>query len=232
MSTFEIAPENITNVDEWLQCRLGKVTASRAADVVRRTKTGWAASRANYRMEIIAERLTGMRIERYQSQAMVWGQQTEGDAIARYSATHGARVDVSSWFVPHSTIRMAGCSPDGLVGTDGMVQVKCPETKTHIETLLSKEVDEDYIKQVQWEMACCKRQWSDFISYDPRLPQSLRLFVQRVYRDDVLISSMEEMVLSFLDEIEEAIISLGGFALDAAEHLRNRLAAKPETEKV
>lgn len=213
MSTSDTSPEGIDDVESWLKARMGKCTASRVADAIRKTKTGWAASRGNYRMEIIAERLTGMRIEKFQSQAMMWGQQTEPDAVARYNAHSPNPVDTSSWFVPHPTVKDSGCSPDGLVGADGMVQIKCPETKTHIETLLSKEVDPDYIKQIQWEIACCGRQWSDFISYDPRLPQPLRMFVQRVYRDDGLIAQMESMVREFLSEIDSAIKSLGSFEL-------------------
>lgn len=223
MSTFDsIPPEGITNVDEWLACRLGKVTASRVWQVVKRTKTGWSAYRENYKMELIADRLTGMVRDTYKSEAMLWGQQTEPDAIARYNASAGVTVNTSTWFLPHPKLAWAGCSPDGLVGDDGMVQVKCPDSKTHVETLLGKEPDPDYVTQCQWELACSGRQWNDLLSYDPRVPSPIRLYRFRVHRDDVLIAQLEEMVRVFLDEIAIAIASLGTLAFEYAAQSPDR----------
>lgn len=210
MATFDsIPPEGITNVDEWLACRLGKLTASRAADAFRRTKTGWSKERENYKLELICERLTGMAKPVFQSEAMIEGQQREHDALARYAAHCGAKIE-TPWFVAHPTIKFAGCSPDGHVGDDGMVQIKAPLAHTHLRTLLTKEIDPDYIVQMNWELACNpKRQWNDYVSYCPTFPQPLRMFTRRIYRDDVLIAGMEEMARAFLAEIEDTIKSLG-----------------------
>lgn len=222
MATFDsIPPEGITNVDEWLACRLGKLTASRAADAFRRTKTGWSKERENYKLELICERLTGMSKPVFQSEAMLEGQAREHDALARYAAHCGAKIE-TPWFVAHPTIKFAGCSPDGHVGDEGMVQIKAPLAHTHLRTLLTKEIDPDYIVQMNWELACNpKRQWNDYVSYCPTFPQPLRMFTQRVYRDDVLIAGMEEMARAFLAEIDETIKSLGPLPNYEATFLQN-----------
>jgi putative phage-type endonuclease len=212
MSTYDtVPPEIVDDQEAWMRARVGKATASRIADAVRRAKTSWSASRATYRMELIAERLTGMKKETYVSQAMAWGLETEKHARDAYETRYGTQVATTVLFVSHPSIKMSGASPDGFVGLDGLFECKCPETRTHIETLLNKEIDPDYIKQMQWQMACAGCGWCDFVSFDPRLPLPLQLYVERVYRDDVLISSMEEMVKTFLTEIDESIVSLGEF---------------------
>lgn len=185
---------------EWHARRLGKVTASRLADVVAKTKSGWGASRANYMAQLVAERLTGARTEGFTSAAMQWGIDQEPLAIAMYSFEHDAHVSPSD-FVDHPRIEMSGASPDGLVGDDGMVEVKCPNTATHIDTLLNESIPEKYLLQMQWQMACCERQWVDFCSFDPRMPADLQLWVKRVARDDSRISELETMVAQFLDEL-------------------------------
>lgn len=192
---------------EWFAARLGKVTASRIADVVVKTKTGWGASRSNYEAELIAERLTGVQAEQYINAAMKWGTETEPsarDAYAFYADTDVERVG----FVEHPRIQMSGASPDGLVGPDGLVEFKCPNTATHLATLLEEAIDARYIKQMQWQLACCQRQWVDWVSYDPRLPESMRLFVRRVKRDDALIAELEKAVVDFLKEIDMKVGAL------------------------
>lgn len=193
--------------DEWFQARLGRVTASRVADVIARTKTGWGASRANYLAELVAEILTGVTAERFSSAAMAWGSEFEPDARAAYEFQTGADV-VEVGFVPHPSILMSGASPDGLVGEDGQLEIKCPNTATHIETLLSRAIPAKYITQVQWQMACTGRQWCDFASYDPRLPEEMKLWVRRVPRDAAMIAGLEADVTEFLTELDEKILAL------------------------
>lgn len=185
---------------EWHEIRLGKVTASRVADVVAQTKTGWGASRANYAAELVAERLTGKAADRFSSAAMQWGTDTEPQARSAYSFFCDQAV-LEVGFVEHPTITMAGASPDGLVGDDGLVEIKCPNTATHIATLLGSPIDDKYNKQMQWQMACTGRKWCDFASFDPRLPVEMQLHVTRVARDDEFIADLEAKVKDFLSEI-------------------------------
>ena len=193
--------------DDWFKARLGKATANRVADVVARTKSGYGASRANYMAELICERLTGARGESYQNAAMLWGTEQEPAARAAYEALTGALV-VETGFVPHFVIDMSGASPDGLVGDDGLVEIKCPNTANHIDTLIMGAVPGKYVTQMQWQMACTDRQWCDFVSYDPRLPENMQLFVKRVMRDDAMINTLETEVRLFLVELNEKISTL------------------------
>jgi putative phage-type endonuclease len=193
--------------DEWKQLRLGKVTASRVADMVARTKSGYGASRANYAAQLIAERLTGQPAESYVNAAMQHGTDTEPEARSAYEFYHGVTVEQVA-FVPHPTIADAGCSPDGLVGDDGMVEIKAPQTATHLDTLLGQATPARYIDQIQFQMACTGREWCDFVSYDPRLPENMRLFVRRVARDDKRIAELEAEAEAFLQDIEARIIQL------------------------
>ncbi len=193
--------------EEWMDIRLGKVTASRVADVVAKTKTGWSASRANYRAQLVAERLTGILGESYTNAAMEWGVQKEAEAREAYCFYADTDVDPVA-FVRHPTIAMSGASPDGLIGTNGLVEIKCPNTATHIETLLGKSVPSKYGLQMQWQMACTGRGWCDFVSYDPRMPEDLRLFVQRLHRDRDVIADLTEAVVAFLKEVDETIAAL------------------------
>lgn len=192
---------------EWLAIRCGKVTASRVADVVARTKTGWGASRANYMAELIAERLTGAPAERFTNAAMAHGTATEPEAREFYEFMADATVEQVG-FVPHSTIAMSGASPDGLVSADGLVEIKCPNTATHIDTLLGQSVPSKYETQMQWQMACTGRQWCDFVSYDPRLPESMRMFVRREARNDALIAELSDEVVRFLAELDAKVEAL------------------------
>jgi len=185
---------------EWHAQRLGKVTASRIADVCARTKTGFGAGRKNYMAELVAERLTGARTEGFTNAAMQWGTDQEPEARIAYEFYRDASVEAVG-FVPHPSIAETGASPDGLVGLDGLVEIKCPNTATHLETLLGGTVPEKYFLQMQWQMACTGRQWCDFASFDPRLPEAMRLFVDRVKRDDAAIAAIETDVTDFLNEL-------------------------------
>lgn len=192
---------------EWRALRLGKVTASRVADVVARTKTGWGASRANYMAELIAERLTGEPTAGFTNAAMQWGTDQEPEARAAYSFRADAEVQEVG-FVDHPSIPMSGASPDGLVGADGLVEVKCPNTAGHIDTLLGQKIPEKYVTQMRWQMACTNRMWCDFVSFDPRLPESMRLFVQRCYFDAGKAATLEKEVAEFLAELEDKALNL------------------------
>jgi putative phage-type endonuclease len=199
--------EIIQGSDEWKALRLGKVTASRVANMVARTKSGYGASRANYAAQLIAERLTGVVAEGFTNAAMQHGTDTEPEARNAYEFYHGVSVREVA-FVPHPTIPDAGCSPDGLVGDDGMVEIKVPNTSTHLDTLLGQATPACYIDQIQFQMACTGREWCDFVSYDPRLPERMRLFVRRVSRDDNRIAELETEAVLFLKEIAAKIIQL------------------------
>lgn len=197
----------IQGSDEWLAARCGKVTASRMADLLAKTKTGYGASRANYMAELIAERLTGQPAEKFTSPAMQWGTANESDARSAYEFHADCDV-IEVGFVPHPGILMAGASPDGLVAADGLVEIKCPNTATHIDTLLSGVVAGKYITQMQFQMACTGRRWCDFVSFDPRMPADLRLFVRRVVRDDTAIADMEAEIVKFLAELDGKVAAL------------------------
>lgn len=193
--------------DAWRAVRLGKVTASRVADVVAKTKSGPSASRANYLAQLVAERLSGEAQESFSSAAMQWGTDMEPEARLAYVFRTDAMVDEVG-FVPHPSIVMAGASPDGLVGDDGLVEIKCPNTATHIDTLVGRAVPGKYVTQIQWQLACTGRAWCDFVSFDPRMPEEMRLFVQRVERDDTRIAELEAEVIAFLADLDATVASL------------------------
>lgn len=199
----------------WATARVGHVTASRVADIIAKTKTGWGASRANYAAQLVAERLTSSPSDSYVNAAMQHGLDTEPHARAAYEFLTDANVGAAA-FVKHATIAWAGATPDGFVGEDGLVEFKCPNTATHIDTLLGGAVPAKYVTQVQWQLACTNRQWCDFVSFDPRLPERMRLFVKRVKRDDALIGSLEREVETFLAEVDDTIKRLRRTYAEAA----------------
>lgn len=192
---------------EWHQARLGKVTASKVADVMARTKSGYAATRANYAAQLIIERLTGQPTECFTNDAMRWGTEKEPEARRAYAfRTDNDVTEVG--FVDHPVISLSGASPDGLIGDDGLLEIKCPNTATHLDTLQTGAPPSKYVSQMQWQMASTGRQWCDFVSYDPRLPEDFRIFIARVERDDETIAQMETEVVAFLAEIDARINEL------------------------
>lgn len=195
------------NSAEWLAARCGSLGASSIADMVAKTRTGWGASRFNLAARIVCERLTGTPHESYTNAAMQWGQDTEPQARAMYEFMRDVAVQQVG-LVLHPSINKSHASPDGLVGDDGLIEIKCPNTATHIETLLSEDVEGRYVKQMQWQMACCGRAWCDFVSFDPRLPAEMQMFVQRVRRDDEFIAELEREARLFLAEIDKTIATL------------------------
>ena len=193
--------------DEWFNARLGKVTASRVTDVVARTKTGYAASRENYMAQLIVERMTGQAEKSFTNAAMHWGTDTEPLARAAYEAERQVMVDEEG-FVEHPEIANAGASPDGLVGSDGLVEIKCPNTATHIDTLLNQTVAKKYLDQMMWQMICTGREWCDFVSYDPRMPEHLQLFIKRIPFDAAYANTLNSEVSKFLAEVDAAVEKL------------------------
>jgi putative phage-type endonuclease len=194
--------------EDWFSARLGKVTASRVADVLARTKTGYSASRANYLTQLVLERVTGTKSEGFTSAAMQWGIDQEPFARAAYEASKGVLVDEVG-FMQHPTIEASGASPDGLVGADGMVEIKCPDSKTALECWLSADpVESKYFAQMQWQMACAGRFWCDYVVFDPRMPAKAQLFVHRVERDDKWIKETEIEVKKFLAEVDAKVAAL------------------------
>ena len=185
--------------EEWFAARLGKVTASRVADVLAKIKTGESASRKNYKMELVVQRLTNKQGESFTNAAMEWGTEQEPFARMAYEAHTGTFVKEEG-FVDHPTIEGFGCSPDGIVG-EGLIEIKCPNTANHIETVLENKVPSKYIPQMQCQMACTGAKWCDFVSFDPRVPEDLQLFVVRVERDQEYIDAMEVEVKQFLSEV-------------------------------
>lgn len=193
----------------WFDARLGCVTSSRVADAIAKLKRkeGESAARRNLRYEILCELLTKKPSEHYVSTWMEQGKENEPLARTEYELAKGVEVEQVG-FVYHNTIKMAGASPDGLVGDDGLIEIKCPKTSTHLEYLIAAKVPEDYKPQMFWQMACTDREWCDFVSYDPRLPEDLQLLVVRLPRDAERIAEMEKAVEEFLFEVDQMLNSL------------------------
>lgn len=201
--TEETVQYAVQRTPEWFAKRLGLVTASRIADVMAKTKTGVSASRSGYMAQLITERLTGAPTEGYQSAAMEWGTEQEPHARAAYEAREGVLVDEVD-FVRHPILE-AGASPDGLVGEDGCIEIKCPNTSTMLEYIEDRSVPRKYLLQMQWQLACTGRNWCDFVAYDPRLPEHLRLLVIRVPRDEQVIAEIAAEVGRFLVELRDRV---------------------------
>lgn len=193
--------------EAWRALRAGKVTASRVADVLSKVKSGEAAGRKNYRMDLVAERLTGKPADSFTNAAMQWGTEQEPFARIAYETHKGLFVDQVP-FVDHPTIEWFGCSPDGLVGEDGLLEIKCPNTTTHLEYLEDGKPPSKYIPQMMAQMACTGRKWCDFVSFDPRLPEDLQLLVVRLNRDDAYIQDMEAQIVQFLNEVDATLTQL------------------------
>lgn len=203
MSVFQRSPE-------WFADRCGKVTASRIADIMAVPRGAGSSSRSNYIAQLVAERLTGQPAPSYRNAAMEHGIETEDQALAFYTLETGRSV-CEVGFIPHPTIIGAGASPDGLVGDDGLVEAKCPQTATHIATLRGGAIPDKYVRQMQFQMACTGRAWCDFVSFDPRLPDDLQLHVRRVERDPAMIEAIEAAVRTALAEVEATIDDLNAY---------------------
>lgn len=190
--------------EAWMQLRSGKVTASKVSDVMSAITT---AGYRNYLADLVVERLTGNKTESFTNAAMQWGVDQEPLARAEYEVKTGNFVDQIA-FVDHPTIVNFGCSPDGLVGDDGLIEIKCPNTATHIDYVMQDKVPTKYIPQIQCQLAVTGRKWCDFVSFDPRLPDGLQILIVRLDRDDEYIEKLEARVVKFLDEVNSAVNGL------------------------
>lgn len=198
--------------EEWHQLRLGRATASRFGDIMAKIRSGEAAQRKNYRAELVAERLTGERVDFFKSSAMQWGTDTEPLARLRYSLITGNDAEECGFFA-HETL-MAGASPDGLIGDDGTLEIKCPNTATHIETLRKQSIPYQYYWQVMGQLWMTGREWCDFVSFDPRLPDNAQFFTARVYRDEEKIKELEDEVIEFLLSVDSDIAFVENYKKD------------------
>lgn len=193
--------------DDWYAARCGKATASRFRDAMAALKNGQPAQAAkDYLTELVVERLTGQPVQKFTTAAMQWGTEQEAAARAAYERRTGIEVEETG-FVVHDVL-MAGCSPDGLVDWDGLIEIKCPyNTGVHIETLLNG-MPADHMPQVQGQMWITGRQWCDFVSYDPRMPADLQLYVQRIYADPKAIADLAFGISAFLKEVGSKVEAL------------------------
>ena len=194
--------------ESWFAQRLGKATASRINDVMARLKSGGeAASRRNYRAQLVCERLTGKKEESFCNSAMQWGIDNEEPARLAYEFMLDHDV-ATVGFIDHPTIAMTGASPDGHINADGMIEVKCPNTANHIDWMLEGNPPTEHQNQMLWQMECAGRSWCDFVSYDPRLPAELQLFVVRFHRDEERILTIRNEVAVFLSEVDATVTRL------------------------
>lgn len=194
--------------DEWYRARCGQLGASQINKVLAKTKTGAeSATRKNLIAELVCMRLTGQSPEGFTSAAMQWGIDNEPNARTAYEFIKNVDVIQTGW-IPHKTIEWTGCSPDGLVGDNGLIEIKCGNTATHIEWMLAGVPPKEHQNQMLWQMEVCDKQWCDFVSYDPRLPIDLQLFIVRLDRDEEKIKLIREEVIKFLQEVDEMIDNL------------------------
>jgi len=200
--------EIIQGTPEWLQLRLGHVTASRVADILAKTKTGPSASRQNYLIELAIQRVTGVVEESYKNEAMIRGTEEEPKARQAYELLTETFVEEVP-FVKHKTIEWFGCSPDGIIknndGTYNLLEIKNPNSATHWSYIKEGEPPTKYKIQMMAQMACTGAQWCDFFSYDSRMPEGSRHFLKRMMRDNKFIEEMEKEVKTFLDEVAEEV---------------------------
>lgn len=215
--------------EEWFAARIGKVTASTVADAVAMLKrgSGETKARADLKAIIAAERISGEMLRtQFVSKSMEWGVETEPRARAAYEMERGLLVDTVG-FVNHPSIEFAGCSPDALVGDSGGLEIKCPNTSTHVEYMLANRLPPEYEPQVMWSLACTGREFWDFMSFDDRLPKRMQKFIFRVFRDEARIAELESGVRQFLSEVDELIAELERLnpELAPAEKLRSELDA-------
>lgn len=186
---------------EWYEARLGKATASRFKDILAKIGRGEAAARRNYRAQLVVERITGQQAERFTSSYMEWGTETEDLARITYELRSGNRVEQVG-FIEHPDIA-AGASPDGLIGKDGALEIKCMNTANHIDVLRNQSVLPEYIPQIQGQLWITRRKWCDFVSFEPTMPANAQIFIERVYRDDAFIKNLLVETSLFLHEVDD-----------------------------
>jgi len=186
--------------ESWLRIRLGKVTASRVADVMAKTKTGVSASRGNYLIELALQRVTGVIEASYTNDAMQWGKDNEQTARTAFEVAHNVFVDQVA-FVDHPTIKDFGCSPDGIIG-DSLLELKCPYQSAVHWSYFKDGCPSKYYTQIQAQMSCTGAKSVWFVSFDPRMPPRSQLYIEEVMRDADFIEKLESEVKQFLNEVE------------------------------
>lgn len=192
---------------EWQQARCGSLGASMISDALAKTKSGWGAMRANLQTRLLIERITGVPQDSYQSQAMIDGIDREPDARAAYCFLAGAEVQTVG-LIRHPEIDGSHASPDGLIGDNGVLEIKCPQPSAHLAALLGEPIPQKYLYQMLWQMRCADREWADYVSYSPQFPVEMQLVWKRVPRDDKMIASIESEVRIFLSELDEKVSQL------------------------
>lgn len=197
----------LQGTEEWHLQRVGNITASRIHDIMAKTKSGYSSSRQNYLADLVVEILTGGYTETYQSQAMRWGIEKEPEARTVYEFLTDQKVMVAE-YAKHPTILDSGASPDGLVGNYGLIEIKCPNTATHVNMLIKKSIPKQYYLQMQWQLECTERKWCDFVSYDPRMPPEFYIFIKRISKDEQLLETIREEVIKFREEINSTLEKL------------------------
>lgn len=206
-------PEEIVQGSpEWYAYRAGKVTASRIADLMARTQKGWSTSRKHYADKLVAERITGRPMPQRSVASLDRRLELEPEARVAYEFYSDNTVREVG-FIEHPRIPNAGCSPDGLIDDDGGLELKCCDSAAHIEMLTTGVIDKGYILQCDFGMACTGRKWWDFGSYDPTMPEDLKLYVQRIYRNDERIAAIESAVIEFLAEVDQRVEKVLGLRL-------------------
>ena len=194
----------IQGSDEWKIARCGSLGASTLYEALARTKSGWGAGRDNKKAELVLERITGQPREIFKSAAMEMGNEREPAARLAYHLYSGNHVVDVVGLCRHPHIIGAHASPDGLVGDDGLLEIKCPQPAAHMDTLVRGVIPQKYQYQMLWEMACTGRQWCDYVSYNPDFPGRLSLWISRCKRDQAKIEWLETQVTTFLKEVDAA----------------------------
>lgn len=196
------------HTDEWFQARLGRATASNAEHWMSELRGGGVpAGRKVYLATLVLQRINRVAMPGYQSHAMQYGIEMEPEARAAYAFE--ANVDVVEvGFISHPRIKMAGASPDGLIGDDGLLEIKCPQPHTHLDTLLRGTIHQRYLYQMQFQLACTGRAWCDFVSYDRNYPEPMQMAIIRVPRDADVIMKLEHEVQRFLGEVDDTVAAL------------------------
>jgi len=209
---------------EWRELRRGNITASRIAELKPLVKGDESQKSKDYKLELLSEILSLRMAEHYVSPAMDWGIQTEPLAREEYELKTGLMVDRIG-FVIHPRLPRCGASPDGLVGDDGLVEIKCPNTSTHLQYLISGVVPDKYKPQMYWQMACCERQWCDFVSFDPRLDEKFQLFIARLERDEKDIAKWESLAMDFVADLNSMAGVLQGYEVVRPKSQEDKLRA-------
>jgi len=193
--------------EEWKQARCGSLGASVIHEIVARTKTGFSTSRENRKTALVLERLTGRPEATYQSEAMLAGTEREPAARFEYAMKSGSEIEEVG-LILHPTIAGTHASPDGLIGRDGMLEIKCMQPTGHLKVFTTRTFDDRHRKQMAWQLACAQREWVDFVAYSPEFPKEMQLRIIRYYREDKLTTELEIAAREFLAEVDATVADL------------------------